>query len=399
MTLINHFVFEPIFWGVLLTSSFVCFVLIQLFPKLNILHGRREDHFSIQASHLTPTPRLAGVAIFSGTVIWTLLAPAGQLQFTVVLFIALLPLFVAGLKEDLGYHVSPLGRLLAAVGSSVLAIALTGAWIRGIGVPGVDVLLAFVPIGVLATILASATISHSFNLIDGLNGLSAGVGALATIGLTMISHRAGAPELAYMNMMLLACIVGFLVFNFPLGKIFLGDAGAYSLGFLLAWSAILLMSEASVVSPIALLLIFFWPLADLVLAMYRRRHKARAVSQPDRLHYHQLVMRALELSLVGRGRRRLSNPLATVIILPLAAVPVVTGVYYWNDPIGSAFALGIFTVLFFGSYVMGVRLAALRLYGRFPDRGKLGRRAPSVPPEGSVGSPAEPVTSQRGVAR
>ena len=61
-----------------------------------------------------------------------------------------------------------------------------------------------------------------------------------------------------------------MVLNYPLGKIFLGDGGAYALGHLLVWSAILLVNRASEISPFAILLIFFWPVADTGLAIWRR---------------------------------------------------------------------------------------------------------------------------------
>ena len=119
----------------------------------------------------------------------------------------------------------------------------------------------------------------------------------------------------------MAPLLGFFVFNFPLGAIFLGDAGAYGLGHILSWLAISLMIRVPEVTPWAVLLIFFWPIADTFFAIYRRRIAGRPTDQPDRLHFHQLVMRALEITLTGRKLRRLTNPMSTVVMMPLFTAP------------------------------------------------------------------------------
>jgi hypothetical protein len=92
---------------------------------------------------------------------------------------------------------------------------------------------------------------------------------------------------------------------------------------------------------------------------------------PDRLHYHQLVMRALEITLIGRDRRTIANPLATLVILPLASAPVLAGVLLWNKPLEAFLALGGFAVLFVLSYIVGIKSLQS---GRLP----FGRRSPAV---------------------
>jgi UDP-GlcNAc:undecaprenyl-phosphate GlcNAc-1-phosphate transferase len=153
---------------------------------------------------------------------------------------------------------------------------------------------------------------------------------------------------------------GFLFINYPFGKVFLGDAGAYSVGFILAGLAVALMHFAPDVSPAAVLLIFFWPVADTMLAIYRRRVRGREPDKPDRLHFHQLTMRALEISLVGRGRRALANPLATAIIMPMAALPMLAGVALSRSNAPAFAALLVFAVLFFVSYELVIRWARRR---------------------------------------
>ena len=108
--------------------------------------------------------------------------------------------------------------------------------------------------------------------------------------------------------MVIAAVLGFMILNFPFGKIFLGDAGAYVLGHLLVWTSILLIKYQPSVSPFAVLLVFFWPIADTGLAIWRRLKLGNPTDRPDRLHFHQLTMRYLEIRFFGRDRRNISNP-------------------------------------------------------------------------------------------
>jgi len=159
-----------------------------------------------------------------------------------------------------------------------------------------------------------------------------------------------------------SAVAGFFLVNFPRGKIFLGDAGAYTLGFVLAWIGIAVLNAAPSVSAWAILLTVYWPLCDTLLAMYRRSRSKRDAMAPDRLHAHQLVMRSLEILILGRGRRNLANPLTTIVLAPFVAAPPLAGVLLWNNPLlAFVFAVG-FLGLFWGSYFLAGKLT--RVYRR-----------------------------------
>ncbi|HBM89331.1 MAG TPA: UDP-phosphate N-acetylglucosaminyl 1-phosphate transferase [Rhodobiaceae bacterium] len=310
---------------------------------------------AVQSAHSTPTPRIGGVAIGGALVVSLFFTPTSMLDNYSLFVISLTPVFLAGLADDLGYHVPPWSRLFAATLSSVLAVALLQMWVIRIDVPYVDGLIAYAPIGILLTIFATSGICHAFNLIDGLNGLSAGTGVIVAVGVASIGFNAGISDFATMSMLLIAALAGFLVFNFPFGKLFLGDAGAYSLGHILAWFAILLIDRRPEVTTWAVLLVFFWPVADTLFAIYRRSRAGRDLGQPDRLHYHQFVMRASEIVWLGRGKRHLANPIATLIMMPLISAPVLTGVILWDRPFLSFVWVLVYAALFVLSYQFGLR--------------------------------------------
>ena len=106
-----------------------------------------------------------------------------------------------------------------------------------------------------------------------------------------------------------------------------------------------------------MLLIFFWPIADMMFSIFRRYRSGKPIDQPDRLHFHQLVMRALELTLLSRKLRGLTNPLATLIIVPLASVPIAAAVMLQNNDQMAALGFIAAAILFVITYNVGMVLA------------------------------------------
>ena len=218
-------------------------------------------------------------------------------------------------------------------------------------------MLVLTSVGILFTIFATVGVVNAFNLIDGLNGLSSYVTISISFSLSVIAFQVGNLHITLFLVLLIASVLGFMVLNFPLGKIFLGDGGAYALGHLLVWSAILLINYSNDVSPFAILLVFFWPVADTGLAIWRRWKLGNPTDRPDRLHFHQLAMRFLEIRFFGRDRRNMVNPLATLVLTPLISFPQLLGVLFWGDLMAPVWCAGCVGVLFVITYIFGIRLA------------------------------------------
>ena len=226
---------------------------------------------------------------------------------------------------------SPKRRLLASIISGLIVIIIFKVWISKIGFPGIDNLLNLLPFGIIFTIFATVGVVNAFNLIDGLNGLSSYVAISTAISLSIISFEVANPQITIFLVLLSAPVLGFMLLNFPFGKIFLGDGGAYLLGHLLVWSSIILINHQPSISPFSILLIFFWPVADTGLAIWRRLKSGNPTDRPDRLHFHQLAMRFLEIRFFGRDKRNLANPIATLILVPFISVPQILGILFWQD--------------------------------------------------------------------
>lgn len=358
-------VLEPHFAYLALISFFGCLALIVLARRFPRLQGRAEDAGAVQSMHLRLTPRVGGLAIFGALGSSAFFSPVPVTQAYVGFFVAMSVMFFVGLKEDLGFQVSPKVRLLVLVAASLLVVILTGEWLPRIGVPFLDPWLQLWVFGVPVTLLISAGVANGFNLIDGINGLAAMTATAAAISLALVAQQAGYTPMTNVCLMFAAVIFGFLLVNYPFGLIFLGDAGAYTIGFVLAWFGIAVIINVPEVSPWAILLTVFWPLADTLLAIYRRSRRSAGTMLPDRLHVHQLVMRGLEICVLGRGRRRVSNSLTTIILAPFVFAPQIVAVLLWDQNRNAFFAVLAFLALFFASY--GVLLSAVRRFRRRSD--------------------------------
>ena len=352
---------------VLFFVSFIFCCVIILASGHGFSRRAAFDEVAIQSAHSGFVPRVGGIAIYISILGLIPLLSFGFIPLSVVfkldsneltwLILSAIPVFFVGLVEDLGYAMSPKMRLFAATIASLIAFLSLKVWLTDLGVPGFDILLKFAPFAILFTIFATVGVVNAFNLIDGLNGLASYIAISIALSISIIAFQVANIQIAIFLVLLTAAVFGFLILNFPLGKIFLGDGGAYALGHLLVWTAILLTNQSVEVSPFAILLIFFWPVADTGLAIWRRWKLGNPTDRPDRLHFHQLAMRFLEIRFFGRDRRHIVNPLSTVLLVPLISTPQILGVLFWNDFKATLWCtLGV-GLLFVASYLVGISMA------------------------------------------
>ena len=197
-----------------------------------------------QKIHDHPVPRIGGVGIVFGlvaaavvttfedrakaTAIWLLLACAA-------------PCFVAGLVEDFTKRVSARRRLASTAASAIVAVVVLQSTITYTAIPGLDWVVAM-PIGAaLVTTFVVTGVASSINIIDGLNGLSSMCAALVLAAVGYVAMQVGDMTVAWLALAGISALLGFFVLNYPGGLVFLGDGGAYFIGFYVAEVAILLL--------------------------------------------------------------------------------------------------------------------------------------------------------------
>lgn len=350
------------------------------------LHGALSADHDLsgpQKFHARPVPRIGGVAIFAGFAVGTAVLAwrhPTMRQAALLLLLCSMPAFGSGVVEDLTKRVSPLRRMMATLLAAALGAWLLGAQIKVTAIPGLDYIAATAVGGYLLALLVVSGVSNSINIIDGMNGLASMCSAIMLAGLAYVAMQTGDQLVAAMAIAVIGAVLGFFMWNYPLGLIFLGDGGAYFLGFMISELAILLLVRNPDVSPMFPLLLCAYPVWETVFSMYRRKFvRGRPVGMPDGIHLHSLIYRRLMRWAIGsRDAAALTrrNALTAPYLWVLCSLSVVPATVWWDDTPVLQLILGLFVagyVLLYWSIVRFRTPRWLVVKARAESRPSLGR--------------------------
>jgi len=299
-------------------------------------HGRvsLDSSFGVQRQHTAPTPRIGGVAMAFGLVASYVLATGTAKTILGTMVVAGVPAFSAGLLEDLTKRVGVRFRLFSTMATGMLAWAISGTAMQDTGLWGLDSLLGYLPIAVAFTAFVVGGVANAINIIDGFNGLAAGVATIMLTAMGCIAVGVGDADVAQVAFILASIALGFGTINWPWGKIFMGDGGAYLLGFLVAWIAILLPMRNAEVNGWATLLACAYPVLEVLFSIYRKiKRHGHHPGQPDKCHLHHFLHRRVIRKVFPRAQRDLQNGLTGSLMWGCALLPAIWSVgYYDNTP-------------------------------------------------------------------
>jgi UDP-N-acetylmuramyl pentapeptide phosphotransferase/UDP-N-acetylglucosamine-1-phosphate transferase len=335
-----------------LSAGAVSFIVALLLVRTQHWHGHLSMDFSIgvQKFHTHPTPRVGGIAIVLGILVAYLVAQPDRKALLGPIILAGSPAFVFGLLEDITKRVSVRIRLLATMGSGILGWIMTGHSITDANMPGLDWLLEFAVISVAFTAFSVGGVANAINVIDGFNGLAAGSVLIIVTAFGVMASALGDHDLVRICLILAGAMVGFFLLNWPLGKLFLGDGGAYFVGFYLAWVAVLLLQRHPQVSAWAPLLVCGFPILEVVFSMVRRLRRKLSPGTADRLHLHSLVRRRLVRKLLPRGSNLMCNSATGAIMWVAALLPAVIALQWPTDTAALVLALAVCAFLYSSVY-------------------------------------------------
>lgn len=275
-----------------LVAKIVCYLIIR-YEHLHA-HYSHDTSDGPQKVHAMPTPRIGGVAIMMGLLVSSAALTVLPQHFPDkefgLLLLAAMPAFIGGLAEDILKDFGIAKRLLLTMLSGAFGIWLLDATLYRLDIPGVDNLIQWAPLAMAFTVFAVAGVTNAINIIDGHNGLASGFGIVVLTAMAFVSAQLGDTFLFTANLAMIGSVLGFLVWNWPSGKIFLGDGGAYLLGFWLSEMAVLIVARHPDVSVWFPMLLLTYPVFETLFSIYRRKIKRNLhPGHPDALHMHQLV--------------------------------------------------------------------------------------------------------------
>ncbi len=312
-------------WLVLFTAFLGCFGVCALIILTQRWHGAftfDHDLDGIQKIHHAPVPRIGGMGLMAGLVTAVgglYLMDQLESSHALILLCCAAPVFAIGILEDFTKQVSVRARLLTSFASAALACLSLDAPLHKLDTALVDQLMAWGPAAFIFTCFAVGGMTNATNIIDGLNGLASGATCIMLTGLAVIAHEVGDTMVVQLCLAGVAALGGFLLLNYPFGKIFLGDGGAYLAGFWLAECAVLLLSRNPEVSTWAVLLCVMYPAWETVYSMYRRRFKQRTrTGDPDSAHMHHVLLDAVRSYLGPRAKAWQQHGMTTALVwLPI----------------------------------------------------------------------------------
>lgn len=337
-------------YGLAFLAAFIASVVL-------VLTRRWHGHFSmdsangVQNHHTVPAVRVGGVAILVGLLAAWAVAPVPLQAILGPMLLASIPAFVFGLLEDVTGRIGVMPRLLATMFSGLLAWWLTGIAIQDTGVQAIDWLLGFMAIAVLFTAFAVGGLANAINIIDGFNGLAGGAVAIMLGAIGIIALNVGDLDLARVCFVCALGTIGFSAVNWPTGRLFLGDGGAYLIGFVLGWLAVLLPMRNLEINAWASLLVCTYPVLEVAFSVQRRlRRTGHHPGKPDKVHLHHLVHRRIVCKLFPHASATLKNGLTSPFCWLGVALPAVWAIVFSQSMAMLALGFVLIFVAYAGMY-------------------------------------------------
>lgn len=278
----------------LLKPIFLAFLVSVVMTPITIKLARKFGFIDIpkdnRRMHKKPIPVSGGVAMYVATIVG--MVTFLNLNFELILLMLGATLIViCGLIDD-KTEMSPKVKLLFQLVAAII-IVIGGARIEFFTNPfpiGESVIF----LGIFAvpiTIFWIVGITNTVNLIDGLDGLAAGVSLICAIALMIIAHNFGYVNVSIIAGLLVGACAGFLPYNFNPAKIFMGDTGALFLGFMLSYISMEgIMKSAAALTIIVPVLILGVPVFDTTFAMIRRKLNGKKIMEADKGHLHHRLL-------------------------------------------------------------------------------------------------------------
>jgi len=326
--------------------SFAAALLIVLTKPM---HGSLTTRTAVtgHATHTKAIARIGGLAILAGLAASRAVHPDVQLLHHALGFGSVA--FAIGFIEDLSHRVSPLQRLAMCSVAAGLAGVYGGHVIHRIDVPMIDPILEIEIVGLFFTAFAVSGLCSAINMIDGKNGLAAGSVIASLSGVLVLAGATGQQDLEITATSMILAALGFMFLNWPIGKIFMGDGGAYLLGFGLGLCLVEMPKEGSV-SAWASLVVVLYPVTEVLHSAYRRHSQRRRIDEPDQEHLHHLLQsRLVDKLMSGWGRTSRNSAVAPIGWL-LSAIPVTWALAFRSQPTELMLGAVFYVVGYFGMH-------------------------------------------------
>jgi len=310
-----------------------------------------HDSIGVQKFHYKPTPHVGGLAIFLSISIMVIFLPYDMQDSLIPILLVAAPIFLIGLVEDLSSKVTPLIRLMFIFIALSTSFFYLKIGVFSLGFPWVDGLLSYPIIGLAFTLLVVGGAVNALNIIDGYNGLMSGYAILASAAMAIVAYQLNDDLIVQLNLLLIASLFGFFLLNFPFGKLFMGDGGAYFVGFMLSMIGLVFVSRHDEISNWFVLGLLMYPMYELLFSIYRKKViEGTLASQPDGFHLHMLVHRLVVVN-SPKANKAMDNSKTSPFFWLLSLVSIIPTVFWYDDKLAligwACMFMVVYTIIYF----------------------------------------------------
>ena len=276
-------------------SFSICLFIIYISKKYPSFLDKNFKGY--QKYHTFPTPRLGGVGIYISSFIGLISS-----SIFLKLMFSSFPAFIAGIFSDINKELSPKVRILLISISALLGIFLTDLYVNNL-----DFITLNKFLGIFLTFIGILGFTNAINIIDGFNGLASGFSLIALLNFLFTAFFYNNIFLMDIISIFIFSILGFFILNFPFGLIFLGDGGAYFLGYMFSFLCIFIKNLLPQVSALYPFLVLIYPIYEVIFSIYRKIKRKTSPFKPDTYHFHMLVYKAIKKFLRRRYTKNFSK--------------------------------------------------------------------------------------------
>ncbi len=340
---IFHTIFIEIL-ALLLIFFFISFFWRKIFSFFSL-----KSYQAKQRLHQDEIPRIGGLSIYLFLSIVALCSI--ESHYLNVILISALPIIFIGSKEDVFHNTSPKFRLIAMALSAGLFIYLLPTKLPEIDFPILNQILAIGFMKEIFFIFSILVIINGNNLIDGVNGNMAFSNIIQLASVVLLACTVDDYKIVQLACLLLIPLIIFTLFNFPFGKIFCGDAGAYFYGFAISASVIYLFGTYHNLLSWNAVLILIYPAIELLFSFIRKKlFEKKSPFTADAKHLHSLIFRYLS----KRNSEFNNNSFVTIFLIPFIMAPLLSYLFY-KDIFAIIFIIFILLVTYVMLYLFFLR--------------------------------------------
>ena len=342
-----------------LFNIFLNLIAIKFWGGFEFVKHYEKVYSGIQKIHSKKIiPRLGGLNSYLSLVLYASISTLHSNYFLITLLFSLLILVIYSTKEDIAHNVTPYKRILSIfLTSFIFLIAYKNLNLPIIDAPILGKILNIYVIAFVFFIFALVSIANGTNIIDGANGLSGMTVLFQLISLLILADKVS-DTFIYSNLIILIVfLIVFLAFNFPMGKIFLGDSGAYMWGWISGLMVILFYGRHPELPTWGAIVILIYPIIETIFSTIRKKfYENISPLTPDPYHLHLKVYFFLQKLLRSKRIKLSANNIVTLALLPIWSSPLYLIPFVYSDNFLITLALLYVCILYFTIYIFTPRV-------------------------------------------